>query len=77
MRKIMTVEVSIDELAHMIAHKCAYCNYEAARCSSRDGCEKGIKEYLTTSDEVRVRLPDLFETPCFELVLEKKDNLDV
>lgn len=76
MRKIMTVEVSIDELVHMIAHKCNYCEYEPARCS-KGGCEEGIKDYLMTTDEVKVCLPDLFETPCYELVIEKKDNSDV
>lgn len=74
MRKIMTVEVSIDELVHMIAHKCNYCEYEPVRCSSKDGCEEGIKEYLMTTDKVKVHLPDLLETPCCELHVEKKDN---
>ena len=74
----MTVEVSIDELAEMMAHKCRYCEFvEPGQCSQKDGCIRGIKKYLTTSDEVKVHLPDLFETPCYELVIEKKDNSDV
>lgn len=73
MGKIMTVEVSIDELAHMIAHKCNYCEYEPARCS-KGGCEEGIRDYLITTDEAKVHLSDSFETPCCELHVEKKDN---
>ena len=74
MRNFTTVEVNIDELVKMMVHKCWFCEFEEGQCSSRGGCERGIRKYLATSDEVKLKFPDLSETPCCELCIEKKDN---
>lgn len=61
MRSEIRIEGTLDEIAKMIAHKCGHCKFAHGRCQESGGCEKGIKEYLLESDEVTVKLPDLFE----------------
>jgi len=40
------IKIDMNELAHMIAHKCRYCEYKEGRCSEKNGCEEGVLDYL-------------------------------
>lgn len=48
--------LEVEKLVNMMVHPCDYCEFSAGRCSEKNGCEIGIKEFLEKNglgDEVR------------------------
>ena len=45
------MKIDIKKLAYMIAHKCQFCKFKEGQCAEKNGCEKGIYNFLIEAEK--------------------------